>query len=69
MATINTIQDLLRLLDENPEWVDALRARLLTQELLELPERFSQFTEAADNRFDKLEITLQQFIAGNRQTV
>ena len=62
MAAINTIQDLLRLLDENPEWVDALRARLLTQELLELPERFSQFTEAADNRFDKLEITLQQFI-------
>lgn len=44
MATINTIQDLLRLLDENPEWVDALRARLLTQELLELPERFAQFT-------------------------
>ena len=39
MATINTIQDLLRLLDENPERVDALRARLLTQELLDLPER------------------------------
>ncbi len=43
MATIDTIQDLLRLLDENPEWVDALRARLLTQDLLELPERFAQF--------------------------
>lgn len=69
MATINTIQDLLRLLDENPEWVDALRARLLTQELLELPERFSQFAaemtefkatverfiEATDKRFDTLE--------------
>ena len=43
MATINTIEDLLRLLDENPEWVEALRARLLTQDLLDLPERFSQF--------------------------
>ena len=43
MATINTIEDLLRLLDENPEWVEALRARLLNQDLLDLPERFSQF--------------------------
>ena len=43
MATINTIEDLLRLLDENPEWVEALRARLLSQDLLDLPERFSQF--------------------------
>ena len=62
MATINTIQDLLRLLDENPEWVDALRARLLTQELLELPEKFAQFAtrvdhfvEATNKRFDALE--------------
>ena len=38
MATINTIEDLLRLLDENPEWLEALRARLLTRELLELPQ-------------------------------
>ncbi len=52
MATINTIQDLLRLLDEYSEWVDALRARLLTQDLLELPERLSQFVEAANRRFD-----------------
>ena len=38
MATINSIEDLLRLLDENPEWLEALRARLLTRELLELPQ-------------------------------
>ena len=62
MVTINTIQDLLNLLDENPEWVDALRARLLTQELLELPEHFSQFAVTTNSRLDKLEITLQQFI-------
>ena len=69
MATINTIEDLLRLLDENPEWVEALRARLLTQDLLDLPERFSQFVaemqdfraevnrfvEATNRRFDALE--------------
>ena len=69
MATINTIEDLLRLLDENPEWVEALRARLLTQDLLDLPERFSQFAaemqdfraevnrfvEATNRRFEAIE--------------
>ena len=76
MATINTIQDLLRLLDENPEWVDALRARLLTQELLELPERLARleatverFIEATNKRFDaieasqaRLQATVERFV-------
>ncbi|MXX15238.1 MAG: hypothetical protein F4Z86_17640 [Gemmatimonadetes bacterium] len=42
-TTIHTIEDLIRILDDNPEWMDALRARLLTRELIELPERFNQF--------------------------
>ena len=29
MTTINTIEDLMRLLDESPEWLEAVRARLL----------------------------------------
>lgn len=48
MATINTIEDLLRLLDENPEWLEALRARLLTRELLDLPQTVANLsTEVA----------------------
>ena len=43
MYTINTIEDLIGALDENPEWVDALRTRLLTSELLDLPEKFTGF--------------------------
>ena len=65
MATVNTIQDLLRLLDENPEWVDALRARLLTQELLELPERFSQF--AAE--MTEFKATVERFIESTNQFI
>ena len=38
MTTINNIDDLVRVLDENPEWAEALRTRLLTRELLELPQ-------------------------------
>ena len=43
MITINTIEDLIQVLDENPEWLEALRARLLTRELLEMPQTFAKF--------------------------
>ena len=49
-TTIHTIEDLFRVLDENPEWNEALRARLLTPELLNLPEEFAQFA-AETNSF------------------
>ncbi|MDE2799059.1 MAG: hypothetical protein OXI94_10370 [Gemmatimonadota bacterium] len=42
-TTIHTIEDLIRILDDHPDWTDALRARLLTRELIELPEKFTQF--------------------------
>ena len=64
MATtaITNVEDLIRVLDENPEWLEALRARLLTRELLELPQQLAEFAattnprfEAVDRRFDRLE--------------
>ena len=45
MTTINNIEDLVRILDENPEWAEALRARLLTRELLELPQTVAGLAE------------------------
>ena len=73
MTTIHTIEDLLSVLDEKPEWVAALRARLLTPELLKLPEKFAQFSaemnkfvaatnrrfDSLENRFDSLENRVQ----------
>ncbi len=55
MTTINTIEDLIRVLDENPEWVEALRSRLLSRELLELPGKFAQFVVSTNKRFDAIE--------------
>ncbi|MDE2889295.1 MAG: hypothetical protein OXR72_13895, partial [Gemmatimonadota bacterium] len=55
MAVIHTIEDLVRVLDENPEWVEALRARLLTRELLELPRIVAEFAEATNKRFDAMD--------------
>ena len=46
MTTINTIEDLARILQDQPTWAEALRALLLTQELLDLPGRFDRFVDA-----------------------
>jgi hypothetical protein len=37
------MEDLIQVLDEHPEWLEALRARLLTRELLELPNTLAMF--------------------------
>ena len=69
MAAINTIEDLIQILDEHPPWLEALRSRLLTRELIELPERFAQFVEATERRFDNVEHrldTLESTVKGLR---
>ena len=43
MVTINTSDDLLRALRENPEWKEAVRREILTEELMNLPARFDKF--------------------------
>jgi len=43
VSTINTMEELIQVLDEHPEWVEALRSRLLTRELLDLPHNFAMF--------------------------
>ena len=50
---IDTIEDLVRVLDDNPEWLEILRARILTRELLELPRKFAEFAEETNRRFDE----------------
>ena len=52
---IATIEDMVRVLDEHPQWLEALRARLLTRELLDLPQTLADFIAATDRRFDVLE--------------
>ncbi len=45
MTTINSQEDFLRALAENPEWRSAVRAQILGEELLQLPSRFDAFLE------------------------
>lgn len=45
MTTINSLDDFLRALDANPAWREAVRARILGEELLKLPVRFNELME------------------------
>ena len=55
MTTINNIADLVRILREQPEWAEAVRSILLSQELLDLPERFAKFVQRVDQKFEAID--------------
>ena len=70
MVTINTTEDLLRALAENPIWKDAVRHEILTEELLNLPARFDGFvatTEAFMAEQRQVNANTADFIAEQRQ--
>jgi len=53
VVTINTAEDLLRALRENPEWKEAVRREILTEELMNLPARFDQFAAKTEQFIDE----------------
>ena len=70
MVTINTADDLLRALAENPHWKEAVRQEILTEELMNLPARFDRFvatTEAFMEEQRQVNATTAGFIAEQRQ--
>ena len=48
MTTINTQEDFLRALSENPEWRAAVRVHILDDDQLQLPAKFDAFVEKVD---------------------
>ena len=60
MTTVNDFTDILRIIREQPEWGDALRAALLSKEVLEMPQRLAAltaaFTEFAENTNKRLAV-------------
>ena len=55
MTTINNIEDLVELLDKNPRWLDAVRARVLTRELIELPQTLARFAAGTNEHFAEVD--------------
>lgn len=67
MTVIHTIEDFVRILDERPEWQDALRARMLTRELLALPQVVAELAISTNRRLAALETTLAEFMASTER--
>ncbi len=60
--TVRDFNDLMRLLDRHPEWVEALRQRLLTRELLDSPKtlrRLSLRVGRVERAVEGLKATVQ----------
>ena len=63
MTTINSQEDFLRALEENPQWKAAVRALILGEELLQLPALFNAFVIQMTAFVDQM----TAFVAEQRQ--
>ena len=63
-TSMNDIVDFVRILNEQPEWADAIRGILLGQELLDLPRQLAQFVQATNERLGRLETDVTDLKAG-----
>ena len=70
MTNINDISDLVRILRDQPEWADLVRAILLGDELLETPRRIADLvsvSETMNNRLERLEAGQERLEAGQER--
>ena len=67
MLDTATQQAFLRALEDQPDFRAAVRRHLLTSELIELPERFAEYSAAVDRRLTSLETTLANFMESTEQ--
>lgn len=65
MTLINNVDDFLNALDNNPTWLEAVRSRILGEEVMRLPVRFDrfekdfqEFREETRDSFARIDTTL-----------
>ena len=63
MTAINDISDLIRVLQEHPEWQQALRGIILDEDLTSLPQQVNQRFNQVDERLDQVDERFNQFKA------
>ena len=63
MTTINSQDDFLEALRNNPQWRDAVRAQILGDDLMELPAKFDAFVEEQKAHNEKLDGFVQKIDA------
>ena len=55
------MEDFIRVMDENPSWLEAVRSRVLTRELIEFPARFAEYARANDERMYAFDVRMDAF--------
>ena len=60
MAMINTEADFLRALSDHPEWKASVRAKILGEELLQLPVQFQAFVQRQQQFNDRMQEFVEQ---------
>ena len=67
MTQINDIRDLVRVLQEHPEWLHTIRGLLLSEDLQNLPARLAELTESVsslDKKIDGVATDLREEMKG-----
>ena len=67
MTTINSQEDFLRALSENPEWRAAVRAQILDDELRQLPAKFDAFVEEQRDFNARLTASIEELSATTKE--
>lgn len=66
MTTINSQEDLLRALSENPEWRAAVRAQILGEDVMQLPSKFDAFVDEQREFNSSLTASIEELKEINR---
>ena len=67
MTTINSQDDFLEALRNNPRWRDAVRAQILGEDLLQLPVKFDAFVEEQSAQNKKFDTFVEEQSAQNKK--
>ena len=67
MTAFSNTADFLRLLREDPDFRDEARRLVLSQELLELPDRLARFEANMERRFDGFERRFDELEGGTER--
>jgi hypothetical protein len=65
--TVEDFNDLVRILQEKPEWRAALRRQVLTDELLSLPEQVTRLRADTERRFQELTAQVTALVEAQRR--
>jgi prefoldin subunit 5 len=79
MMEMHTVDDLIKILEEHPEWRERLRAVLLTEAEKQVPDRLSRVEEALDrlaqsheraiDRLERLEASVEKLWESHQQAL